>query len=82
MHETRYCPTCDYATSASVVAQSRVDFDCPRCHLSRASEFYTHGSFTHRDRRAAWLRGEVWGAPMPLRTPEDLPTPPADGVQS
>lgn len=61
----RFCCSCDYAMSAAEIESARVDFGCPRCG-KEISMFYSFGSFTHRERREAWERGEIFGAPMPL----------------
>jgi phage FluMu protein Com len=64
-----FCSSCDYAMDKLDRDSLRCRPDavtCPRCHAVNMTQFYSYGSQTHRDRRAAWERGEIKGAPLPF----------------
>lgn len=67
-----FCSNCDYAISRQQMLDlaSRL---CPRCNRAAISEFYSIGSFTHIERRKAWIRGEIKGCPpsLPDRMPNE-----------
>ena len=65
-----FCPSCDYVTTKLDRDSLRccpVAVMCSRCGVSSLATFYSYGSQTHIDRRTAWERGEVKGAPLALR---------------
>ena len=65
----QFCAHCDYAISRIEMDSYRGDLDktmCPRCGMCRLSMFYSYGSQCHINRREAWERGEVTGAPLPV----------------
>jgi predicted metal-binding protein len=62
-----FCPGCDYAISRAEYDQMRnvIAFHtCPRCKEHRISNFYSYGSTKHKERREAFLRGEIVGNPV------------------
>ena len=64
-----FCSSCDYAMDKLERDSLRCRPDavaCPRCHAVNLTQFYSYGSQAHRDRRAAWERGEIKGAPLPF----------------
>ncbi len=65
----QFCAHCDYAISRIEMDSYRGDLDktmCPRCGMCRLSMFYSYGSQCHINRREAWERGEIIGAPLPV----------------
>ena len=64
-----FCSSCDYVMDKLERDSLRCRPDavtCPRCHAVNLTQFYSYGSQTHRDRRDAWERGEIKGAPLPF----------------
>ena len=65
----KFCAHCDYAISRIEMDSYRGDLDktmCQRCGMCRLNMFYSYGSQCHINRREAWERGEVTGAPLPV----------------
>lgn len=42
------CPQCNYAISEIKIKEAITDFPCPRCWLSKVSNFYALGSTKHK----------------------------------
>ena len=64
-----FCSSCDYVMDKLERDSLRCRPDavtCPRCHAVNLTQFYSYGSQTHRDRRDAWERGGIKGAPLPF----------------
>lgn len=68
--DTLFCANCDYAIHKKMIDAAISDFGCPRCKNS-FENFYSLGSRTHKMRRDAFERGEIFGSPLPFRATSD-----------
>ena len=68
--ECVYCPNCDYAIIKeqydAMYEEGLISGVCPRCKIGTLPMFYHVGSVKHRERREAWLRGEIIANPPSL----------------
>jgi Zn-finger nucleic acid-binding protein len=57
MEDAIFCPVCNFATTKIEREYMIIDLECPSCHSSNLSNFYSYGSTTHRINREDYEAG-------------------------
>ena len=74
--KTRFCSECNHGMSLMRIEQSKYDFPCPNCNRCSISNFYSIGSYTHKEQIQSYFeyRDYKMGKIIDKISPPSLPT--------